>query len=299
MKRAAAIVGPTASFVRWAIVHECSFRQPVDKDLTYQVFRQLRSLREVSLAKCENRIVDNVCLHQEFHQSAETARGFPVDEIEMVFGDLKLAEEICFHCPANAWKTQNEQAVLAGCYGWFFSAIESVELIKEFQFAADDDESVLQKFPRSQRAWFRIWQLSRWQGDELENLADVFRLLPSAVFAQHPDLENFCRAINRCQEKELQLVTELVPAGVSDGIHWTIEPHCSNCRCEMSGAAERCNECGFHSRPIPTRKRKVLGLRPYMLLKSIFGLERVSELLDNFRNNQAAAERADTDPTGQ
>ena len=281
MKRAAAIIGPTASFVRWAIIHQCQFRQPVEREPAYQVFRQLRSLREVSLARHENRIVDNICIHGEFNQSSETARGFPVDEIEAIYGDLNLAEQICGNCPANAWETKNGQTVLAGCYGWFFSENEDTNLVQLFETVNDSDSAVFESFPATRRSWFRIWQNSNWHGVQLERLEAVFDPLPSSVVEDHLDLSNFCRAIKRCKENNLLLVTELVPSGNSDGIHWSVEPHCSNCRCEMY-QDRRCDECGQVSHAVPKRKRRVLGLRPYMLLKGLLGTEKTLQLLQQF-----------------
>ena len=52
MKRAAAIIGPTPSFVRWTILQPCPFRQ-IDDSHPYEAFRQLRNLREVSLGLIE------------------------------------------------------------------------------------------------------------------------------------------------------------------------------------------------------------------------------------------------------
>ena len=71
MKRAAAIVGPTPSFVRWAIRYECPYRQNETVDLPWATFRQLRSLREVSLGYQEQRVVDGFCIHAEFNDDPD------------------------------------------------------------------------------------------------------------------------------------------------------------------------------------------------------------------------------------
>ena len=281
MRRAAAIIGPTASFVRWSIDFECRFRQPADQEPTYQTFRQLRSLREVSVAELENRIVDGVCIHPEFNQDAESARGFPIDEIELIYGDLEKAKQLCGTCPANALKAATGNH-LAGCYGWFFSKDENDDLIQEFQVARDRNPSDFESFPRTNRSWFGVWKNTRWSGTRLADLRTAMNNLPAKILLDHADFGSFINAVESCLDHSLTLETELVPAGYSDGVHWQIEPHCSVCRYEMKVDDKLCHECGEKSPPAPGKRRKVLGLRPYMLLRAIFGVEHTARILERF-----------------
>lgn len=299
MKRAAAIIGPTPSFVRWSIVHDCCYRQPVDQDIPHQTFRQLRSLRETSIGFIENRIVDGICIHGELNRCPDTARGFPIQEIEDIYGELASAETTCFACPANAVKARADSPVLAGCYGWFFSNSKS-DLIESVEVAGNQCDSELSRWKEelgsATRLWFRIWQQTKWSASNADMLAELFETVIQQGASDH-DLKNFVLALKKCSRGNLELVTELIPAGVSDGTSWSIEPHCSICRCEMTENDRMCCECGQRSPPVPARKRKVLGLRPYMRLKDIYGYDKTVEILKEFQLSQDDTSRGVTDQT--
>ena len=125
MKRSVAILGPTPSFLRWAIGHPCPLREPVDQGLAASTFRQLRGVRELSLAQIEDRIVEGVGLHPDASPTApEQALGFSVAEIVAPFGGLDHVTHCCQGCPANAG-SNIQPRLLAGCYGWLPADLET------------------------------------------------------------------------------------------------------------------------------------------------------------------------------
>ena len=290
MKRTAAIIGPTPAFVRWAINHACSLRELDADNLPYQTFRQLRSIREISLGKLQQRIVNGICFHNDYANDPETARGFPVDEVFQLSGTGEEIASCCDRCPANSVLATDHRGDLqpawAGCYGWFRSEEGDMNLIDMFEQVSRSTGSTIFADGNPARVWFRIWQNQVWSGKQLAELNRFCSTLPSADSLSF-DFQNFVRAIQACQENRLELVTELIPSGESDGNQWTIRAHCLDCQCEMADDARRCGECGRIGHPVSANRRKVLGLRPYMLLKEIIGIEQTGELLDLLRKNDA------------
>ena len=283
MKRAAAIIGPTPSFVRWTILQPCPFRQ-IDDSHPYEAFRQLRNLREVSLGLIENRVQQGFCIHATQNQTAEEARGFPVDEILAFFGTQDEIENTCGQCAANAAKHRSLNAPetqWAGCYGWMRSEQDSINLVNIFNSIAVDHFIGL---PPAKQNWFRVWQNERWQEDQLAVLNRLLQQLPLSIIDKHGDLADFCDAVATCHNNQLDLATELVPAGISDAIHWKIEPHCSICKFESARSQDRCEQCGQTGTWTASSKRKVLGLRPYMILKDIIGSKQTEELIKQFHS---------------
>ena len=90
MRRSVAITGATPAFVRWAIWHPCELRPLDPYRFADQTFRKLRGVRELSIAKVENRCDDDFCFHPEaFAENQPTVdqvRGFQREEIAAVFG---------------------------------------------------------------------------------------------------------------------------------------------------------------------------------------------------------------------
>ncbi len=301
MKRAAALIGPTPSFVRWAIRQDCPFRQIETDDLPYQTFRQLRGLRETSIGYLEQRVANGICIHREQNQDVESALGFPVNEIIECYGDKIGIQRTCGGCPANVASCFEQdsvdavrakragQDVWAGCYGWLAAETESHDFPELFEQAvADSDSELLAGFANANSIWFRIWQASVWNASQLTKLAAILELVNSNLNSESgcADFANLRLAVEACLENELVLETELTPTGNSDGIHWRIESHCPRCRKGMRVDCRICDECGYRGHPRETIKRKVLGLRPYMLLKNILGTGETANLLAVFREKK-------------
>jgi len=83
MKRTAAILGPTPPFLRWTIALPCPLRDLEAKtSLPDVTFRQLRSLRALSVGETQSRVKEGFCLHP--------------DTGMLVFGSVaKLARQTC------------------------------------------------------------------------------------------------------------------------------------------------------------------------------------------------------------
>lgn len=122
MKRTAAIRGQTPYFIRWAIEFECPFREIFPQRIPETTFRQLRSLRELSVARHENRIFQGICLHPSIKRKVDRSKplptaqalGFPIAEVLDLVGGKTLLDQTCGNCPANASIQPNSWA---GCYG--------------------------------------------------------------------------------------------------------------------------------------------------------------------------------------
>ena len=150
MKRRAAILGPTPQFVRWAVEQPCTLRSwdpESKKGLAEVSFRQLRSIRELSRARREGRVLEGIVVHAESLNENSTAPslGFLEEEIWQVCGALVELNNACLKCPANALGDSGDQ--WAGCYGWL-PANGSMEL---FRSIAEVDASAVETMTRKSR----------------------------------------------------------------------------------------------------------------------------------------------------
>lgn len=302
MKRSAAILGPTPSFVRWAIRAECPLRDLPDQDLPNRAFRELRGLRELSYGLRQDRVFNGICIHPEWNQDIETAKGFFLDEACEVFGGSRFVDSSCNHCRANACQAARRQSsapgyqpVWAGCYGWFPSRYETVDYVGLFQAAWETFHSSppIAGFLITSPCWYGLWKVRVWSGQRLEHLDRLFKLvgeLGGKAAKDDRNLLELAAAIRQCRDSRLSLETELIPAGYSDGTTWCIESHCPDCYKEMESEKRDCPACGREGTPNPALRKKVLGQRPYRLLKHMIGAEKTEEIIlayEKSRNRQA------------
>ena len=105
-------------FVRWAVLQACPLRELYPQRLPETTFRQLRAIREISLATIEHRVLENICIHPDARSelSAE-ALGIPIEEVMALVGGLDFVQQCCCSCPANAGGV-SQPGLFAGCYGW-------------------------------------------------------------------------------------------------------------------------------------------------------------------------------------
>lgn len=296
MKRSAAIVGPTPPFVRWAIRFDCPYRENENGRIAWQTFRQLRSLREVSNGRLDARILQGICIDAERNQSAKTAYGFPVDEVMAFYGTFDEVDSHCGGCPANALIGQSETVAnrcrftpWAGCYGILPANTGSCDLPSAFNRIDTGTDRCWSVLPPARSIWFRLWQIESWDGASLRCLRSA---LEEASLIE-PNLLSFDEfvhlnsAVVACLENDLVLETELFPRGMSDGLHWTIEPHCRTCKSESGSDHQHCAECGDSGPPVRLAKRKVLGRRPFLRLVDLIGQQETERLLDLYRSDQS------------
>ncbi len=295
MKRSAAILGPTPSFVRWAIRTDCPLRDLPEKNLPDNAFRELRGLRELSLGIRDNRVFEGVCIYPERNLERETVKGFLADEICEVFGGLNFVEDCCSQCPANACQSasqsthhQPQGAIWAGCYGWFPSQHANINYVERFELAWNSlpDPPTIDGCIATNPRWYGLWQVRHWQTPKLKQLEKVITQtieFESKETTPSIHLLELAAAIGQCIKHQLLLETELIPAGHSDGLQWRIAAHCPDCCKEMKAKQKDCPACGRHGHPYPETKKKVLGLRPYRLLVPMIGLEMTEKVMLNYQ----------------
>ncbi len=299
MKRSAAILGPTPSFVRWAIRVECPLRDLPDENLPDSTFRELRGLRELSYGLRQNRVFNGICIHPEWNQDSDTAKGFFTDEICEVFGGQDFVDSCCKTCPANACQvaagpssaTADQRPLWAGCYGWFPSRHGAQDYLQLFHVAweASNGKPDIDGGLKTTPCWYGLWQVRHWTGQRLEHLNLLINQvieLGGVTVANDPNLGELAAAVRQCRDSQLSLETELVPAGHSDGIHWCLESHCPDCSKEMDSQQLDCPACGRHGRPHPESKRKVLGQRPYRPLKQMIGPKKTEEIILTYKKTK-------------
>lgn len=295
MKRSVAILGHTPQFVRWAIAHPCSLRQPSDRSLPDSSFRQLRGLREYSVALLENRVIEGVCCHPDVDVNAvEKARGFLAGEVLDAHGDDSFVAGQCNGCPANA-VAQSLPQVWAGCYG--LMAVDTgfeFDMIRDAEHARDCtapeeqndiagliEEVITQHrladqcskaFTKTTPRWYGIWKAKTFSSEQIELLLKIFLKIQKQQTDCPRDLLRFCDALKRCQQHGLEMEAELVPPGFSDGQTWTISFCCPECKFPMDEKAEQlCPACKRFGNPHEVVKNKVAGLRPYVFLNRVLG----------------------------
>ncbi len=314
MKRSVAIVGPTPSFLRWAISYPCPLRELETRRLAESSFRQLRAIRELSLAQLERRCIDGVCIHpQSDSLNVSLALGFPTLEVASPLGGENFARACCTDCPANA-AVNSQVGALAGCFGWLptdlrfrsddvsrgQSLAQDVQevhsphcrLIERVEIAATTlklREEIDRAFPAASLVWYQLWrqtvptpnQLNIIQRilEEVKNELEVIQASDCAL-----DLCRFVDAIHKCLSSALELHIELVPAGTSDGLSWSRNAFCRECGFDDPEIESivGCPMCGQQKIDKQRRRSKVLGIRPYIHLQRILGADDTRTLLQKF-----------------
>jgi len=321
MKRSVAILGPTPAFIRWAIEQPCEMRDTEVDNLADGTFRQLRALRELSNGIEQERVIEGFCLAADTAKAAQSntaaaskALAFPVDEVVDLFGDADSISNLCHQCPANCalptTPLSGNQTRWAGCFGWLVTDLNySFDPAVEMETIEDPclitrindickQENVTELFrvtnvarnvPTKAQAFYTFWQ-SKWvESDLLPLMARVFGEAAREVQV-HAELAKFAKACQRSIDHNLRLYVELVPRGVSDGIHWRRNAACSRCGFDVTETEERANLCPGCGTDAPVghfRKSRVLGRRPFLHLEKIISTAATEDLLARYRNGQA------------
>jgi hypothetical protein len=322
MKRSVAIYGPTPQFVRWTIKQACPFRELSDNNLPDQTFRQLRSIRELSLGIQDGRFVEGFCLHPTIDQSSDgPVLGFPAEEVWQIYGPREIIEKSCGDCPANTPPTESadENPLWAGCYGWLSSAptfrfgSEShhesmastphqeslVDWVHDIAMAQIDRKSFDAAFPAANQAWYSLWQNEIPNRTQLTLMSEIFEAVLGVAKKETANdaadhfingIFQFKEAIKRCLNHNTELHLQLITAGHSDGLKWTTSSYCPGCRAPMEFGEQEtvCKICNRRGNPTGGKKSKVLGLRPYIQLDGIVGAEKTKELVRQYKETQSA-----------
>ena len=308
MKRTAAIIGPTPPFLQWTIAVPCPFRDPDAKNLTNAAFRELRSLRAISVGEMENRIIDGVCLHPHVStDEAADAVGFPVEEVYAAFDGAEKVKRVCQACPANvpisgAELDDGAEISRAGCFGWLPFGERSVDGSADFMRLMEcedslpsDETSIVTQFEsaigsmeesspfrKTSPRWYGVWSLKKFNASQLVFLDHVCKKVRCRSIAWR----RLAQAIEIAVKFNLAFHVEMTPPGNSDGSSWTTEGCCATCG--VAASTVPCQVCGSNAVPLRSRKMKVLGLRPYLKLASIVGQAETARLVEKFRSNREA-----------
>lgn len=314
MKRSVAITGATPAFLRWAIWHPCELRPLDPYRFADQTFRKLRGIRELSIAKVENRCDDDFCFHPEAFEATAPAvdqvRGFQREEIAAVFGGEGPVFSSCQGCPANVLSSRVD-GVAAGCFGFMATtefdlqslmsgysqgALGKFDLVQCVQAAAEQIkiETELSKwFGPGKIAWHRLWKQTILSRKQLAIVDQIFSAVIESPLTESPadssipnHVLNFARAVSACLKHEMKLHVELVPSGFADDETWKLNTACPDCKYEPAQMKklQKCLGCGRIGGMAEGQKFRVLGLRPYSVLAGIVGADRVAEALTRLRD---------------
>lgn len=305
MKRSVLVLGPTPPFIRWSIRRSCPYR--LADESSAALLARFRGLQELSIGLAEGRVVEGICLHADSRSDqVQNARGFLVDEVTDMFGGVSQLNETCGACPANVpfagqctefdsmaesmaeSMADSEEEVSwswAGCAGWLPRIFDGEQERQRWEQAIETHRSRGgQVFLETRPPWYGFWARDRWRGEDgtLNELANTIRAFEPHDWqdaAARRDWIRFQTAVGRCLQHGLELETELVPAGHSDGLRWRLHEHCPRCRAPMDADQRYCRTCRRSGGPHPPLVRKVLGLRPYGKLIQIIGLDRTNQVL--------------------
>ncbi len=274
----------TPEFVRWTVAQSCALRDETDITDPEQAERQLRSLRELSMARAERRVVQGICLARDALAQSDSAqaRGFLESEVLAAYGGEALVTSQCATCPANVLPGELASERFAGCFGLLIlesPLAEQLEAAIE-QVRASDPERFDDAFLASQPRRYGVWA-TPFASPQITLLIEIFCVLQ--VDESSREVAEFRRALQLVHAAGLSLYARLYPPGEVQSFAWTVASHCPRCRAPMTMAARRCPACQFVGRALPGKKRKPRGQRPYVPLARFLGERAALELLASAR----------------
>ena len=277
----------TPEFVRWAIELPCPLREIEDWTSPKKTESLLRAIRAARSAQREGRVMDGICvepLDSDQPVSIETVKAFQLAEVFEVFGGQQEVHKQCRGCAANALADQDAEAV-GGCYGWLTTSNRDHPGDKSD--LRDLVEAVAGKelpccFPVTQPCWYGLWIQPILENQQLAQLEPLLTEVAAHLPQPRHDLELVLSAIRRCQQHQLRFHLELVPAGTTDGIQWSIHSHCTHCHATWIDGQQLCHACGCNRRPAPDRQRLARGDRPYWHLSRFLGTNKGTRFLERY-----------------
>lgn len=280
MKRQVAILGPTPQFLRWSVRHSCLLREDTDIESVDQTEKRLRAIRAASIALNQGNIRDGIAIDL----TGESPRGFRVADVFTLFGGQQSVEQACHKCPANLVAGYPEKSSLAGCHGWLPRTSDRFDpaILIESVATGDDRRQCYQLFPITRPLWFGFWTAGQLTGRPLELVARLFRRA-CEQFQVSAVIREFADVLERCVESGLILDAELLPAGFSDGLKWTIHAHCDKCKATRQPASRECPVCHKSGGVHPAIHKKVLGRRPWQDLRVLMGEKNAQCLIEQWQ----------------
>ncbi len=276
--------GPTPEFVRWALEQPCSLRTNARWKEPEHTERQLRPIREYSLAKEEGRIFEGICVEPSVtveRKLDQNATGFRAREVLETYGGLEAVESTCAACPANL-PTRYGQG-LVGCHGW----LEVDSLGKRFHEVMDDVVSrrclsgvFSNRFLKTTPWWYGLWVNSPIQPNEAKIAMQLLEEVASRGFWQV--LDGLVSALRASATKQVPIHVQLSPRGHADNDGWLVFAHCPRCKAELSDTPHICRTCGRNGQAIAPRLRNTRGSRPFWKLGRFLGGNEVIPFLQRY-----------------
>ena len=287
MKRLSEIVGATPMFVRWAIGQTCEMRDELDGSDPFAVEKQLHAIKTAASAIHENRVIDGIAMHPtaaEPETSVSNALGFPVEESFVAYGGMERVGKACHQCQACI--PTNGESIPANCYGWLILDLDDGKLSKKLADVSNSFDWHNINLKDTKPKWHAMWLQRYPLPDQLSNIEKFVQKLNEATCDSYQDWVIFAAAIARCRKHNLKLFMDLVPAGFSDGVYWSIGPYCPECMHAQDETDNNCFVCGRFGKPHPIKKRRSKGLRPYLRLMQLVGSKTTGELLNKYRSSR-------------
>lgn len=279
MKRQVAITGPTPEFLRWSVRQSCPLRDSLEPGSIDATEKQLRAVRVAGLAISREQVYDGVAARYV----DRSPRGFRLSEVFQVFGGVQEVTRQCSSCVANVLADPLRHGHLAGCHGWLKrqdngdSSIDLGDLLE--QVINDRHQSALSRhFLETTPVWYGLWAGRVLARDHLILIDDLLERMLERLDG-HDDVRDFQAVAQACIRHRLLLDVELVPPGFSDGLRWTIQTHCDHCKAAFGDDQQGCRCCKRAGRGHPEIHRKVRGLRPWVDLATVIGVDELNEFL--------------------
>ncbi len=265
MKRQVAITGPTPEFLRWSIRQLCPLRADTDLASVDQTEKRLRAIRAAGTARQAESVYEGIACRRIDGQW----KGFRIEEVFGLWDGEAVVQEMCGSCPANVGPAD---VPLAGCHGWL-RPIDDQPWSRHIEDTLHESLrlNIEQHFLPTRPVWYGLWARGELNSRQLSILHQVFSCLDKSDVGRYEEVTALCRAIDVCLAHGQLLDVELIPAGHSDGLTWTIQPHCDRCKAAFGTEQSGCRVCGKAGRGHPEIKRKVLGLRPWVDLSQVIG----------------------------
>ncbi len=270
MKRSAAVVGPTPPFIAWSIRHPCALKADIDPHNPQSIERSLRALRDAGESIATGRQIEGLAF-QAILDVDGPVRVASIAEVSAPFGGWSAVIDCCNGCVANL----NSTGQVANCFGWLSQEEKGIEWLNrpssepvatrgQILNAAEIERQVCGiGFHVTDPLWYGLWIKSEVSANQFASLLSLFE--QHTVANQKPcAVSQFVDALRVCASHEMILDIRSFPSGFSNGITWTLGPHCPDCKAAMPPLAKGCKVCLRSGSPHPPIKRKVRGHRPFV-----------------------------------
>ncbi len=265
----------TPEFLVWAIEYACPIRGFQNGSDPERTERHLRGARSVSDAEREGRVFEGVAVLGE--------EGFRVEEVMRFYGGLRAVEEACGGCPANVLASIDSR-VWAGCFGMVACPWRSESFHAAVNGAVGRLVGEAKLNPTTTPAWHGLWIGSPLVGDRAAFAANVLAGIEKSEREVAMGLDEFARALRAAAEQGLSVHVAAYPEGSVDGRWFVLSPHCLRCQATWATPEKHvCAVCGYPGHPLPLKKRRAKGRRPYFPLARLLGSHGAREFLEKLR----------------